>query len=43
MLPLISAYAVLQEMSSIDNVMKSKLNNYNIAKGSLVQIQRKKM
>lgn len=29
-------------MTSIDNVMKSKLNNYNLAKGSLVQMQRKK-
>lgn len=33
---------VSQEMTSIDNVMKSKLNNYNLAKGSLVQMQRKK-
>ncbi|KAH9835754.1 ATPase V1 complex subunit C [Rhodofomes roseus] len=31
-----------KEMSSIDNVMKAKLNNYNLAKGSLVQMQRKK-
>ncbi|KAI0936091.1 hypothetical protein AcV5_004315 [Taiwanofungus camphoratus] len=31
-----------KEMTSIDNVMKSKLNNYNLAKGSLVQMQRKK-
>ncbi|KAF8523067.1 hypothetical protein BU17DRAFT_43994 [Hysterangium stoloniferum] len=31
-----------KEMSSIDNVMKAKLNNYNLAKGTLVQIQRKK-
>jgi hypothetical protein len=31
-----------QEMTSIDNVMKAKLNNYNLAKGSLVQLQRKK-
>ena len=29
-------------MTSIDNVMKSKLSNYNLAKGSLVQMQRKK-
>lgn len=29
-------------MTSIDNVMKSKLNNYNLAKGSLTQMQRKK-
>ena len=32
----------LQEMTSIDNVMKSKLQNYNLAKGSLTQMQRKK-
>lgn len=31
-----------KELTSIDNVMKSKLNNYNLAKGSLVQLQRKK-
>ncbi|KAI0662613.1 ATPase V1 complex subunit C [Cubamyces menziesii] len=31
-----------KEMTSIDNVMKSKLNNYNLAKGALVQLQRKK-
>jgi V-type H+-transporting ATPase subunit C len=31
-----------QEMTSIDNVMKTKLNNYNLSKGSLVQLQRKK-
>ncbi|OJT14372.1 V-type proton ATPase subunit C 1, partial [Trametes pubescens] len=31
-----------KEMTSIDNVMKAKLNNYNLAKGSLVQMQRKK-
>ncbi|KAI6045119.1 ATPase V1 complex subunit C [Pisolithus marmoratus] len=31
-----------QEMASIDNTMKSKLNNYNLVKGSLVQMQRKK-
>ena len=29
-------------MASLDNVMKAKLNNYNLAKGALVQIQRKK-
>jgi hypothetical protein len=29
-------------MTSIDNMMKSKLQNYNLAKGSLVQMQRKK-
>jgi V-type H+-transporting ATPase subunit C len=32
-----------KEMASIDNVMKAKLNNYNMVKGSLVQMQRKKM
>ncbi|TDL28740.1 ATPase, V1 complex, subunit C [Rickenella mellea] len=31
-----------KEITSIDNVMKAKLNNYNLAKGSLVQMQRKK-
>lgn len=31
-----------QEMTSIDNMMKAKLNNYNLSKGSLVQLQRKK-
>ncbi|KAH9937487.1 ATPase V1 complex subunit C [Fomitopsis serialis] len=31
-----------KEMASIDNVMKAKLNSYNLAKGSLVQMQRKK-
>jgi len=34
--------AAQQEMQSLDNVMKTKLNNYNLAKGSLVQLQRKK-
>ena len=29
-------------MSSIDNIMKNKLQGYNLAKGSLVQMQRKK-
>lgn len=29
-------------MTSIDNVMKTKLQNYNLAKGSLQQMQRKK-
>lgn len=33
---------LVKEMTSIDNVMKTKLNNYNLAKGSLVQQQRKK-
>lgn len=29
-------------MASVDNVMKAKLNNYNIAKGALTQMERKK-
>jgi hypothetical protein len=32
----------VKDMASIDNMMKSKLNNYNLVKGSLVQMQRKK-
>ncbi|KAF9560215.1 ATPase, V1 complex, subunit C [Agrocybe pediades] len=31
-----------QEMTSIDNALKAKLNNYNLVKGSLTQMQRKK-
>jgi len=31
-----------KEMTAIDIVAKTKLNNYNLAKGSLVQMQRKK-
>ncbi|KAF7339668.1 V-type proton ATPase subunit C [Mycena sanguinolenta] len=31
-----------KEMASIDNTMKAKLQNYNLVKGSLVQMQRKK-
>lgn len=31
-----------KEMTSIDNIMKTKLNSYNLAKGSLTQMQRKK-
>ncbi|KAJ7225752.1 ATPase V1 complex subunit C [Mycena pura] len=31
-----------KEMTSIDSAMKTKLNNYNLVKGSLVQMQRKK-
>lgn len=31
-----------QEMISIDNALKSKLNNYNLVKGSLTQMQRRK-
>jgi len=30
-----------EEMSSIDNMTKNKLNNYNLAKGSLQQMRRK--
>jgi len=29
-------------MTSIDNVMKAKLASYNLAKGQLVQMQRKR-
>ncbi|KAF8807186.1 ATPase, V1 complex, subunit C [Phlegmacium glaucopus] len=31
-----------KEMISIDNALKSKLNNYNLVKGSLTQMQRRK-
>ncbi|KIK71272.1 hypothetical protein GYMLUDRAFT_33417 [Collybiopsis luxurians FD-317 M1] len=31
-----------KEMTSIDNAMRAKLQNYNLVKGSLVQMQRKK-
>jgi len=31
-----------KEMTSIDNVMKAKLTSYNLAKGQLVQMQRKR-
>ncbi|KAJ7783529.1 hypothetical protein DFH07DRAFT_908232 [Mycena maculata] len=34
--------ALTKEMASIDNAMKAKLANYNLVKGSLVQMQRKK-
>ncbi|KAJ7431787.1 hypothetical protein B0H11DRAFT_2261351 [Mycena galericulata] len=34
--------ALNKEMTSIDNAMKAKLANYNLVKGSLVQMQRKK-
>ncbi|KAG8828997.1 Vacuolar ATP synthase subunit C, partial [Serendipita sp. 399] len=34
--------ALNKEMTSIDNVMKSKLTSYNIAKGQLTQLQRKR-
>ncbi|KAG9125450.1 Vacuolar ATP synthase subunit C [Ceratobasidium sp. 392] len=33
---------LVKEMTSLDNVMKSKLSGYNLAKGSLTQMQRKK-
>ncbi|KAI0082235.1 ATPase, V1 complex, subunit C [Panus rudis PR-1116 ss-1] len=36
------ADVLIKEMTSIDNVMKNKLNSYNLAKGALVQLQRKK-
>ena len=35
--------SVFQEMTSIDDALKSKLNNYNLVKGSLTQMQRKKL
>ncbi|KAG5639323.1 hypothetical protein H0H81_004526 [Sphagnurus paluster] len=35
--------SLAKEMTSIDNAMKAKLNNYNLVKGSLTQMQRKKM
>lgn len=34
--------AINKEMTSIDNVMKAKLTSYNLAKGQLVQMQRKR-
>ncbi|KAF8213311.1 hypothetical protein K438DRAFT_1803766 [Mycena galopus ATCC 62051] len=34
--------ALNKEMASIDSTMKAKLQNYNLIKGSLVQMQRKK-
>ncbi|KZP32300.1 ATPase V1 complex subunit C [Athelia psychrophila] len=33
---------LIKEMTSIDNALKAKLNNYNLIKGSLTQMQRKK-
>ncbi|CCO27873.1 V-type H+-transporting ATPase subunit C [Rhizoctonia solani AG-1 IB] len=33
---------LVKEITSIDNVMKAKLSSYNLAKGSLTQMQRKK-
>lgn len=35
--------ALNKETASIDSVMKMKLNNYNLVKGSLTQMQRKQM
>ncbi|KAG6885950.1 hypothetical protein C0993_007452 [Termitomyces sp. T159_Od127] len=32
-----------KDLASIDNAMKAKLNNYNLVKGSLTQLQRKKL
>lgn len=43
MIRLLDKTNVIQEMTSIDNSMKTKLNNYNMVKGSLTQMQRKKM
>lgn len=40
--PLLSFLLCSQEMTSIDNVLKQKLNNYNLAKGQLQGLQRKK-
>ncbi|GAB1523898.1 Vacuolar ATP synthase subunit C [Rhizoctonia solani] len=34
--------ALVKESTSIDNVMKTKLSSYNLAKGALTQMQRKK-
>jgi len=36
------ADTLIKEMMSIDNALKTKLNNYNLVKGSLTQMQRKK-
>ncbi|KAF8316127.1 ATPase, V1 complex, subunit C [Clavulina sp. PMI_390] len=33
--------ALVKEMSTIDTMLKNNLNNYNLAKGSLTQLQRK--
>ncbi|KAB5593008.1 Vacuolar H+-ATPase V1 sector subunit C [Ceratobasidium theobromae] len=33
---------LVKEMTSLDNVMKAKLTSYNLAKGALTQMQRKK-
>jgi V-type H+-transporting ATPase subunit C len=38
-----NANSLTKEMTSIDNAMKAKLNNYNLVKGSLTQMQRKKL
>jgi V-type H+-transporting ATPase subunit C len=37
-----STYHSSKDMTSIDNAMKAKLINYNLVKGSLTQMQRKK-
>ncbi|KAG6911776.1 hypothetical protein DXG01_000022 [Tephrocybe rancida] len=35
--------SLAKDLTSIDNAMKAKLNNYNLVKGSLTQMQRKKL
>ncbi|KAG6902816.1 hypothetical protein C0995_011303 [Termitomyces sp. Mi166 len=35
--------SLCKDLTSIDNAMKAKLNNYNLVKGSLTQLQRKKL
>ncbi|KAG6866796.1 hypothetical protein C0991_008732 [Blastosporella zonata] len=35
--------SLAKDLVSIDNAMKAKLNNYNLVKGSLTQMQRKKL
>ncbi|KAI3613313.1 hypothetical protein CBS9595_004146 [Malassezia furfur] len=34
--------AFTREMQTVDNIMKQKINNYNLAKGQLQQLERKK-
>ncbi|KAG6832208.1 hypothetical protein H0H92_004173 [Tricholoma furcatifolium] len=35
--------SLARDLNSIDNAMKAKLNNYNLVKGSLTQMQRRKL